>query len=624
MDTQIKINIKTFYNNRYNFRDDINFSLDRFYELYSENTIFEFKEYDKFEMKFICNDENVFMKIESYYNQSINQVNDDSNKYDVDNNMVVIKPGETIELSPGGYSENILVPGNYSIQIYRDKECFNGFFCVSPHSLSWNAITNIKQYLEEKVKGLSYNIYMQKKANKEIEEYAHKDIEAYKYLYSIQDELLNLINRVTNNPILDIKKKYIAKEYSRKQDTKSQRWLLKKGTRYSSSSNIGTYKLYYEKHSYSSNDTVENIILKRMLNYMQSILIEAESEYMKILKSIQKHTRELEVTLIEKINLYEQASKLPNTNEVNRIRKKQINGLENEIKSYKEKESLSRGNFDNIYRLKGNLNYYINETWIKDIELKYNTPDVTTRILKNYNYNEIYLIYRNLMSSNCDGSFDVSFPNKQTYKLFEIYSFLITKDIFEELGFVWTEGWLKSVEIGELFNGDLVSGDSIIMVKDNYKLIIAYDIYIGTPEELRNVKLSQPSTKTDNHHRKPDILISLYKGTKLLGCEVIEVKYRRKSNIYNDKDIDTDVCKQLSAYTGFDYYDAQKGRVIREKPVYKVLTLYPKQDDSSQQKHSIYDIEFIPIMPYNENLKMYYGYENLKNELEEFLLFFYH
>ncbi|MCH1959853.1 hypothetical protein [Romboutsia hominis] len=613
MDTLIKMNIKTSYSSNYQGKSkQIEFKLADFNKLYLENSMFEFKEYDRTEVEFHSTDNDVLFKVESHYNPISSE--------HVDESIVTLKPGESIILSPGGDSADMLVPGKYLIQIYKQNYCFEGCFCVIPNSIDWEAMLNIRYYLESTVKGLAYNIYLEKKATKSNENNLDQNIEAYRYLYSNQDSLFNHLKCIEQNPISDLKKEYKIREYSKKKTNKSQRWQAKKGDKYNKSITVPT--AFYEKKCYSTNSTVENIILKRMVSYFQNILIEAEEEYFKILNSINKTIEELQNKSNQKSNAYIEASKLPNTFNVNKLRYAEMGVLDREIASNKEKKEITEKNLTNLYKLKGKLNHYINETWIKDIDVKYNTSTVTTRVLKNYHYNEIYNIYNKLRNTTITNGFDLVFPYKKTSTLFEIYSFLIIKDIFEELGFTWTGGWLKSNTDDNLYNGDLTSGDSIILEKDDYTVIIVYDIYIGIPDELKNVKLSQPSTKPDNQHRRPDILVSLYKGNKLLGCEVIEVKYRRKSNIYNMRGIDTDVCKQLSSYTGFDYYDADKGRVIREKPVYKVLTLYPKQDDLGQYTHGIYDIEFIPIMPSLDSSSKYYGYENLKSEIIEYVEYF--
>lgn len=623
MDTQINLYIKHIYLNDYQSRTKtVSFKLSEFYKLYSENAIFEFKEYDKVKIDFYCDDKSVTLKIESHYNLNLNysQIEKDDTNDTIDENMLILKSGDSILLSPGGDSEDMLVPGKYSLKVLKNNICFEGFYSIIPNTLDWQAIINIKNYLEGTVKGLAYNIYLERKSRKNIETNLEQNIESYRYLYSNQDKLFNHMKYIIQNPILDIRKEYIKRDYSKKQDNKSQRWLSKKGAKYNQ--NILASTIFCEKNSYSTYETIENVFLKNIVSYMQNISMEAECEYIKILNSINKNIFDLQDKIMYKSNTYEEALKVPNTYNVNRIRQSQIEILEKEIYSYNEKKEITEKKLNDLCKFKGRLNYYINETWLKNIDSRYSKSCVTTRILKNYHYNEIYSIYNNLKKSNISGGFDLVFPYKKTSKLFEIYGFLITKDIFEELGFKWTQGWLKSNKLENIYNGDLVAGESITMEKENYKLIIAYDIYIGTPDELKNVGISQPSTKPDNQHRRPDILVSLYKDNKLLGCEVIEVKYRRKSNIYNTKGIDTDVCKQLSSYTGFDYYDAERGRVIREKPVYKVLTLYPKQDDLGQYKHNVYDIEFIPIMPDEDDASKYYGYLNLKNELKEFLDYF--
>lgn len=613
MDTLIKINIKTSYLSNYQGKSEqIEFKLSDFNKLYLENSMFEFKEYDKTEVEFQSSDNDVIFKVESHYNPISSE--------HVDESIVTLKSGESIILSPGGDSADMLVPGKYSIQIYKQNDCFDGYFCVIPNSIDWEAMLNIRDYLESTVKGLAHNIYLDKKATKSNENNINQKIEAYRYLYSNQDSLFNHLKCIEQNPISDLKKEYEIREYAKKQTNKSQRWQAKKGNKYNQSIIVPT--TFYEKKCYSTNNTVENTILKRMLIYFQNILIEAEEEYFKILNRSNKIIEDLQNKCNQKNNACIEASKLPNTFKINELRCAEIGVLDKEIASNKEKKETTENKFTNLYKLKGKLNHHINETWIKDIDIKYNTSTVTTRVLKNHHYNEIHNIYNKLRKETTTNGPDLVFTYKKTSTLFEIYSFLIIKDIFEELGFTWTGGWLKSNTDDNLYNGDLASGECIVLEKDDYMVIMAYDIYIGTPDELKNVKLSQPSTKLDNQHRRPDILVSLYKGNKLLGCEVVEVKYRRKANIYNTREIDTDICKQLYSYTGFDYYDVDKGRVIREKPVYKVLTLYPKQDDLGQYTHSIYDIEFIPIMPSSDSSSKYYGYENLKGEIIKFVEYF--
>lgn len=615
MDTLIKLNIKNIlYNNSVPRIKKVSFNLSDFNKLYSNNHLFEFKEYDRIEFGFSCDDNTVSLKIESHF------IEHQYEKSDFDDNMLTLKPGDKIILSPGGDSDDMFVPGSYSIQILKDNRCYEGFYNVIPNTIDWQSIINIKKYLESTVKGLAHNIYLEKKASKNSEIHSEQNIDSYRYIYSNQDTILNNLKLIIQNPISDIRKEYVTRDYSKKPDRKSQRWLSKKGAKYNQNTFIPN--TFYEQICYTTNDIPENIILKRMINYIQSILTEAEDEYSKILNGLCKNINVLQDKTTDIDNIIKNASKVSNTYKLNRSRSSEIEILEKEILTYKEKKEITEKYLNDLYKLKGKINFYINETWLNDITFKFNTPSVTTRLLKNHYYNEIYIIYNKLRNATVTGGFDLIFPYKKTSKLFEIYSLLITKDIFEELGFNWTQGWLKSKEAEDIYNGDIASGDSIILEKENYKIIIYYDMYIGTPDELNNITLSQPSTKPDNQHRRPDILVSLYEDNELLGCEVIEVKYRRKSNIFNTEGIDTDVCKQLSSYTGFDYYDAEIGRVRREKPVYKVLTLYPKQDNLGQYKHNTYDIEFIPIMPKEDDASSYYGQENLRNELKEFLEFF--
>ncbi|MFR2989930.1 MAG: hypothetical protein ACLTMR_14080, partial [Faecalibacillus sp.] len=135
-----------------------------------------------------------------------------------------------------------------------------------------------------------------------------------------------------------------------------------------------------------------------------------------------------------------------------------LNISKNELDKYTLELNQIKEYIDNISKIKNSLSFYLNESWLLNIESDLNYT-VSSKIIKNKYYNEVYEIYKNLSGCNKDGQNKISFPHKKTSKLFEIYNFLLIKDIFEDIGFIWTGGWLKEKNNILSFNGDLKSED---------------------------------------------------------------------------------------------------------------------------------------------------------------------
>lgn len=127
---------------------------------------------------------------------------------------------------------------------------------------------NIREYLEKIVRGLSYNIYAERNGhiNSKCNHHDAFLFEMYKYIESNWYDFTSSVEFISKNPILDIYKEYNKKSYTKNPDSKSQRWLCKRGQTY----NFIFYKInnYYEKHSKVTYNTFENKVVKKILEYI--------------------------------------------------------------------------------------------------------------------------------------------------------------------------------------------------------------------------------------------------------------------------------------------------------------------------------------------------------------------
>lgn len=574
------------------------------------NEIFSFNEYDGVEITFKSENISDEIEIECYCS--------DEGKWNRDTEYIkVLSAGESTKISPGGDIEDMLVPGTYSIKIKRESCKYSGFYNINPANATWDELIRMRSYVEESIKGLSYNIYMERKSKVELQNNIKNSIiDKYRYLNEIKDILIINLNLIINNPITNIEKVYKKCNNSKKPNNKSQRWISKKGYSY----NINTPNLFYEKRSMVSNDTVENRILKKILDEIYIIIIELSLECISIKKQLIKNINSIN----EKIHAIEKKNKTIYYQK--NISKRFIKNSNNDLYALREQLNLYETRrqqieeyITNLYSIKSNINYYLSESWIEEIDnSKYSTPSI--KFIRNKHYNQIYRIYENLKSSSIDGNKAKSFPHKKSSTLFEIYNFLLVKDIMEDFGFTWISGWLKNQQDILSFNGDLNSSDFIILELGEYKAKIIYDKLLARSTELKKCPESQISAPPDIINTRPDILIEFYKDEEFLTGMIIEVKYRKLHYMYNYLE-NTDIGAQLRSYIKLDYHDGHLGRVDRKKiAISKVIALYPQQKGARKIIDNTYsDVLFLPIMPSSSIEKIADGYEGLKKEILEVL-----
>ncbi|TQO58126.1 DUF2357 domain-containing protein [Paraclostridium bifermentans] len=613
MDTQIKLAIhKSYCRGRNSYivyeSNQVPVSLCNDKNRYLGNEIFSIKEYDRVELELISDTPTDILEIECYASDI------SLNNSDEDELVTIIKAGEKALISSGCDSEDMLVPGDYVFRVKHNNFYYDGTYRIKPSTANWESILTMREKLEELVYGLSYNIYLERKGYKKTNSLENDSlIEKLRYLEEVSNKLLNTLQIISRNPLTDIQKEYEYKDYSRRSDSKSQRWLCKKGPRYN---DFRFPTKFFEKHSNLTHDITENKTLKSMLEYIYSVLTDIDAEYLKVLKS----TRNRKVDVYKKINelrtRYDQGKYNRNLAKSMQAILKDIHINTGELRNCTEKENIIKSNLESISRIKNSMAFYIRETWLNEIT---ETPSIkiTSKLMKNKQYSDIYNIYTKLKGSREEGLEDRTFPHKKTSKLFEIYNYLVIKDILEDFGFKWTDGWIKDVENPLKFNGDLESGEMIKLSKDSFNIKMIYDKVLNRSGDIKGSKDSEIVAPVNVANRRPDILIEIYDEDTLIGSIVAEVKYRKKFNLYNTTE-DTDAVTQLISYRNLEYHDGKLRRVnTRLRPINKVIALYPFQNGANRFVHDTYDdIVFVPILPLSRAEDRPYGYDTLKEEIK--------
>ncbi|AWZ47772.1 hypothetical protein C3495_02435 [Clostridiaceae bacterium 14S0207] len=574
------------------------FSLNNNFNVNTEKELFYFYEYESINICLESNDKDAYLKL-----------------YEIDEKVKKLKVGEIYQLSSINTTDKMLVPGNYVLKVKTINNSFQTYFTVRPSAMSWEGLTNMRVYLESILKGLSHDVYKNK--NIVTNDSKNNDwgfLEFYKYIEENYKNLDSILLNIFRDPIREITKKYSERDYSNKVDLKSQRWLVNKGM----SLNSNTYNptKFYEKYTDFTKDNYENKWLKKILSDMFLEMKNIENYYYNLLCKVLRE----EQTLCEKRSFLEEKDKNRFTSELfskgfmkDRIRDlKEINRTS--LKIDKRKKNLNYY-LSNITKLRDKLAYYINDTWLKEINGYKEIIKPSFKVMKDRRYAEVYNFYEVLFELYDKGNSISKFPYKNTPKLFEYYVFLTIKQIIEDFGFIWIKGWLMDKD--ETFNcfNELPKNTKITLEKDNYTVSIQYEKRIEkNPTDLNNYELI-----SNAYHRLPDIIVSIFKDSIFLESFIVEVKCRKFSYIYNEY-AQTDTIEQVRDYLTVNIYDKITKRVKRNC-INRVIIVYPMQEVNSKIQHEFYDINFIGIKP-SIDCKKSEGYMELKSQVNEIMSFY--
>ena len=592
MDTLIKIILRKYKFTTNSYEDLIVFNSKVSENIDLGKNLFSFKEYDKVDLLFFSSNPNTILKVESFISE----------------NPVTLKCGDILSLSPGGDSDNMLVPGFYDISILHNTKEFKGLYSIEPNSINYDSLLTMRETLDNICKGLSLNLYYERNSIEYMpSNMSGLDILAFAYLESNSKKILSSLSSILNNPIEDVTKTYSLKENSRKPDNKSLRWQNKH------CNIINTRTLYKEKSMILTYDNKENKLIKFIIERLFYSISKIDKKIVSHLNVLNKN----KASIYSKINLLNSEKvKLQNLYNVNRRKneiKRDIEILNLEIDNYNSKIDKLNNTLYTIKACKNNIAAFLNKDWVKNINAAIKIKP-TQKFLNRIDYSFLYNIYLQILEKSNLTNPSKSFPSKKTSLLYEVYSVIIIKNIFEEIGFKWVDGWIKSASDILTFNGELSSGDKISLVNNDYRVEISYDKLLRRTSELRGTSESG-IVASNSDRRKPDILISLYKSNTFIKGMIVEVKYRKASYLYNNNG-ETDVIHQLKEYRNLDYFDGSNKKISNVRPIQKVLVIYPG-DKEYKYVETIYGFIFLTLLPIKDSTPI--GYTLLKEEINSFL-----
>ncbi|SEG05070.1 PD-(D/E)XK nuclease superfamily protein [Caloramator fervidus] len=531
-----------------NFDKEQVMKLNVFFDDISEikKSIVELKECSKVSVSFQSSDKDSFLEIKNIFTNQ--------------GEFIRINPNETRKLFEGQNRYSVLLPGDYLIRIFINGRYYYNVYSVQPRHISDLQLKNLREYLNKKINGLSYNLntslYKSKiKTNRFNINYL-KIMDVCKKDFYI---LIKTLDDIIKNPITELKKNYIKGQNVKKQDIKTIRFSGKRN---------GGERLEIRK--VPSVNSLENKILK-------GILISLLKEFRKIemyLNELKNYILDDKNSILRKLN----------------IDKKEIDFYYKDIKWI--------GNVLSKY-----INFFSEvDTCFKIIPVK--------NILKNPKYNKVYEIYKNFI--DYVNYYEPNF--KTTDVLYEYFTLIVLMEALEDMGFNLEDSDLKRL-LSLRFVDLIPSGTSAVLTRDNIRLEVWYE------KELK--ALYQEALKDDTYfythasNKLPDIRLDIYKDNKYIKSIIIEAKYRRFSYIWSDVENNETMIQIKNYKTTIHYISRELKRPIL--PIEKVIVVYPGQPDMDIIIEKEFgDYLFLQLRP-GASLNEIVGYTELKMILTQLI-----
>jgi hypothetical protein len=574
----------------------------------------EVNEYDKVEIQFYCpTDKNSILKIETYET----------------NEEVEIRHSELpITIMNGSNSEHMLVPGHYKFEVLTKNGQYKSFYKVRSKDFSDESLINLRSYLENMLKGLSYDLIKQKLGMASpVPDLNPTLLQLFQFINKYKEHIKSNLDLISKDPITDLIGEYHVTSHPKKLDSKSFRWQALKGEQRNSLST--SPRLFYEKHAKLTFNNIENQWVKFIINFFLQSLRKLEVSFQKEISQVTMKQESMQIQLFEnrnRIEIVKNGNTFGFQKSLESLKRKEkrilvrMEELNKETYSYSEQKQFLR-------KLTHFFTEYEKTKWV--LSLPSNKPKkITQRMLKDYRYRKIYNLYKELarletrnIESNLPG---IQF--RRTWQLFEYYNVGLVINTLKENGYKWVDGWLASKDSPHLHIGTLPAGTIMRFEKDDsdHYIELAYD------NEIESSIIDQSYSRYfNNAGRRPDILLTIYRKDGTLFSNkaglIIESKCRRHRYLIN-QNIDPDVKQQLRDFKNLEYFDSSAYRIGGDPvktPIQKVIVLYPKQAGISPVKADhVYGegMLYIQVEPNDpKSNETSFGYENLKSKIDNFI-----
>lgn len=553
-------------------------------EISSNEIVFSFKEFEK-----------VTLELKSDINTSIEF------EYPNDDQLKELYNGQSIILNDYEYDRdssdnNTFYPSRYYLGIKYQGRKLECYFNVDSNALG-DKIEDIRRIVNDFSKGLELDLFNNNRGKEIIDSNVNNYIPLYDKIVNSEKMLQFEMDYIIKHPIENLEKIIKFTQKSTKVTKKQVRYEIKKGI------NLYSGKKTIQEKKVISLKNRENYVLKRSIKKIIGACEEIDKHFEitidKIDESLLSQRQRLEEITKKKNSL--------NTKRHDQRYQKRIYAEFSQLNESIGKLSFEKNNLQDkriiLNKIRNNFLSIIVESWMDELN-DINSLYDYTKLIKNVHYKKI-IDFAKSINTNFDDDAHANgiYAYKRTSKLYEIYVLILVFKIFEKKGYKFE--FEDDYDLNLLFENQeyfFTSGEKSIKV--------IYDKTVKGTDEWPKDELANQNSASN----RPDIVIMIYENNVIKNCIILEVKCRRKNNIYV-RTGDTPVFSQLKDYTNFWYFDSS-GK-LNKNIIDRVYAIFPQEDSYKQylNANQICLLSLKPVYNYADDS----SYLNLCDELSKYI-----
>lgn len=568
-------------------------------------------------MNEVIENQNLYLGIESHYEEFEVKIIWDKNIHDLDDNHEVHTLSSfKNEVELFDFRHNTPYPwsiGYYLFEVQYNGKKYYGGFSVLPKNFSEKQFYKIHEFLNEKLEGITNDLLNFNSISKYDRDFIQEipSLIFFRWYLLIEKQLFSALNMILQDTDSDRKFNYCIENVPRHIDRKSIIWKSTiKGQLYQ---NKALNRKYF-----SNVDTKNNQIVKKRLIEIIKRLEVAKKELTSEIKKIDNELQKSKIFFKEIKEIFES---IQNNKTVSNSYKKRLENdkkvEEQKIDRLKDKLQILLVENQKIeYSLKKLNSVLSNEFWMSISHYKAQGPIQSLRRCY-LMFEQIYNKFKQFEIGN-KKDYQISPAFKPTSILYEYYVYFVAIDCLLSLGFEFPKNYdLKKQLLSTYYKEGLVDGTSVKLTSSNQGLIIyaVFNEEVETSSELALKK--EKSFFTNQFNKKPDIKLDLYIQTEELeefaSSFIFETKYRPLHNIYQEKGA-TNAMIQMENYRAINYVraDGRKKRSI----VKDVICVYPGTNEVDIFFETDYGA-FLQLFPNGSNTIV--GFEEMKKLLSDWI-----
>ncbi|EHQ88534.1 DUF2357 domain-containing protein [Desulfosporosinus youngiae] len=489
-----------------------------------------------------------------------------------------------------------LIPGDYMVFVKRKGEVsdlIEATLRVRPNNITEDQLDVMRNELNDMVQGLAYD---QMRTSHGIKLWGENGLlptvvlaEYVLLKYMVKELGLPLQDLARHpEPLLERQYREVKSNVNCKQDGKSYRWLLSlQGQRANAAAkSMAQPEVILGVIEHLTYDTPEN---RMVLGFLQCVSSQMEF----VLRSIRKTIAEEQRAIYSRAPYADLQKSTSHEVRASQVKIERLESMEREMK---------KGIFD--------VQTFMDHPVFRGLKPLKTFSHFSLKMQRDWRYKKVASWWKQLRDQGFEipQCHDFKVQWKRTDVLYEYWCYIKTIIALEQVGFAPVAGWIydASYRTNQEIMFPVLQEDTIVeMVKGLIRLAVSFNEKM--PRAKRSAIRNSRILYMEGTNYKPDIRIDIFIRDVYKGSIVVDAKYRKRLNIWNNDRVEDDNRpKNMNTLQNYSNSLKYVGDPAGVSKAIKVIALHPSYGSEIEEIEDT-NVSIIQLRP-KERLTHYSGY----------------